>query len=65
MKQRWLVIACVLLAVVGCRPRGVLSNHEMREVLYDLHRADGAIQVAGFNREVLLYVSENNRKIPN
>ena len=49
MKQRWLVIACVLLAVVGCRPRGVLSNHEMREVLYDLHRADGAIQVAGYN----------------
>ena len=49
MKQRWLVIVCVLLAVVGCRPRGVLSNHEMREVLYDLHRADGAIQVAGYN----------------
>lgn len=49
MKQKWLVIACVLLAVVGCRPRGVLSNHEMREVLYDLHRADGAIQVAGYN----------------
>ena len=49
MKQRWLVITCVLLAVVGCRPRGVLSNHEMREVLYDLHRADGAIQVAGYN----------------
>ena len=49
MKQKWLVIVCVLLAVVGCRPRGVLSNKEMREVLYDLHRADGAIQVAGYN----------------
>lgn len=33
----------------GCRPRGVLSNREMRDVLYDLHRADGAIQVAGYN----------------
>ena len=40
---------CVLLAVVGCRPRGVLSNREMRDVLYDLHRADGALQVAGYN----------------
>jgi hypothetical protein len=35
--------------VVGCRPHGVLSNREMRNVLYDLHRADGAIQVAGYN----------------
>ena len=49
MKLNWLVIVCVLLAVVGCRPRGVLSNNEMRGVLYDLHRADGAIQVAGYN----------------
>ena len=40
------VLLCV---VVGCRPRGILSNREMREVLYDLHRADGAIQVAGYN----------------
>ena len=42
-------IACILLTIVGCRPRGVLSNREMRDVLYDLHRADGAIQVAGYN----------------
>jgi hypothetical protein len=40
------VLLCV---VVGCRPRGILSNREMRDVLYDLHRADGAIQVAGYN----------------
>ena len=38
-----------MLAVVGCRPRGVLSNREMRNVLYDLHRVDGALQVAGYN----------------
>ena len=49
MKYKWLVIVCVLLAIVGCRPRNVLSNREMRDVLYDLHRADGAIQVAGYN----------------
>lgn len=37
------------VAIVGCRPRGVLSSKEMRDVLYDLHRADGAIQVAGYS----------------
>ena len=42
-----MLLVCV--AMLGCRPRGVLSNREMREVLYDLHRADGAIQVAGYN----------------
>lgn len=41
-----MVLLCI---VVGCRPHGVLSNREMRNVLYDLHRADGAIQVAGYN----------------
>ena len=52
MKGSGLKIVCVLLmcvAMMGCRPRGVLSNREMRDVLYDLHRADGAIQVAGYN----------------
>lgn len=47
--KKLFIILCVLLAVVGCRPRGVLSNSEMRDVLYDLHRADGAIQVLGYN----------------
>ena len=42
-----MLLVCV--AMLGCRPRGVLSNREMRDVLYDLHRADGAIQVAGYN----------------
>ena len=50
MKGRFCIGLFVLLCVVvGCRPRGILSNREMREVLYDLHRADGAIQVAGYN----------------
>ena len=42
-----MLLVCV--AMISCRPRGVLSNREMRDVLYDLHRADGAIQVAGYN----------------
>ena len=50
MKGRFCIGLFVLLCVVvGCRPRGILSNREMRDVLYDLHRADGAIQVAGYN----------------
>ena len=42
---------CVLLCVVlmGCRPHEVLSNKEMRAVLYDLHRMDGALQTVGYN----------------
>ena len=49
MHKKWFIILCVLSAVVGCRPRGVLSNQQMRDVLYDLHRVDGAIQVAGYH----------------
>ena len=43
-----LITACLLL-FTACRPKGVLSSREMRDLLYDLHRADGAIQVAGYN----------------
>lgn len=42
-------IGICLAGMAGCRPKGVLSSREMRDVLYDLHRADGAIQVAGYN----------------
>lgn len=49
-KYLFLLCGCsFLLTIGGCRPRSVLSVREMREVLYDLHRADGAIQVAGYN----------------
>ena len=37
------------IVVVGCRPSGVLSPDAMRDILYELHRADGAIQAAGYN----------------
>ena len=52
MRGLGLKIVCVLLvcmAMFGCRPRGVLSNREMRDLLYDLHRTDGALQVIGYN----------------
>ena len=44
-----ILLVLPLFVLVGCRPRGVLSNQEFRDVLYDLHRADGIIQVAGYN----------------
>ncbi len=42
----WMI---VVLALVGCRPRGVLSSRELRIVLIDLHKADAVLQVAGYN----------------
>lgn len=47
--KKWITILCVALAMVGCRPDDVLSNREMRDLLYDLHRMDGALQTAGYN----------------
>lgn len=45
----FMLLLTVSLVIVGCRPRGILSPSKMQEVLYDLHCADGAIQVAGYN----------------
>ena len=45
-----IILCCLFVAILaGCRPRGVISDAKMRDVLYDLHRADGIIQVAGYN----------------
>lgn len=43
------LLGLLVAAGTGCRPRGVLSSAKMRDVLYDLHRADGALQVMGYN----------------
>lgn len=46
---------CILLCIVCCfsactiRPHKVLSKKQMTEVLYELHRADGILQAAGYN----------------
>ena len=37
----------VLIALSGCRPKGLLTSRQMRKVLYDLHRADAILQVEG------------------
>lgn len=43
----WLL--CVLMLLSACRPKGILTSHQMRSVLYDLHRAEAVLQVAGYN----------------
>lgn len=42
----WLFLITLLLA--GCRPNGVLSSSEMRDVLIDLHKTDALLQVCGY-----------------
>lgn len=42
-----LVVSAVLVSLVGCRPKGVLSNQEMEDLLYELHMTDGVIDQAG------------------
>lgn len=48
MKKSFVILG-ILFALVGCRPHDVLSNREMRDLLYDLHRVDGAMQIVGYN----------------
>ena len=47
--QLYIVILCTLtfvtLSLTSCRPKGILSSREMREVLVDLHKTDGIMQI--------------------
>ena len=43
------LLCAMLLVFSGCRPRGILSSGEMREVLVDLHKTDAMIQMAGLS----------------
>lgn len=43
-----LIVVC-LTALTSCRPRGVLSSAKMQDVLYDLHRTEAILQLAGYN----------------
>ena len=45
-----ILILCLLsfvLCLTSCRPEGILHSRQMREVLIDLHKTEGAIQAAG------------------
>ncbi|MBQ4391060.1 MAG: DUF4296 domain-containing protein [Paludibacteraceae bacterium] len=48
MRLRLFILIALAAVIVGCRPRGVLSQHKMRSVIYDLHRADGILQQSGY-----------------
>ena len=37
------------LCLIGCRPRGVVSQQKMMDLLYDLHKAEGVLQQAGYS----------------
>ena len=49
MKGRriYILLLLVLMVFAGCRPKGILSSRQMRDVLYDLHRADAILRTAG------------------
>lgn len=51
MRKNVCILLCALCCFSACtvRPRKVLSKRQMTEVLYDLHRADGILQAAGYN----------------
>lgn len=47
------LLLCCLAAAAVCacarRPEGVLTNRQMVDVLYDLHTAEGVLQISGYN----------------
>ena len=46
MKElRWFIVLLVAVCFIGCRPRGILSSRQMRDIMYDLHRVDGMMEV--------------------
>lgn len=51
MKQRVYIFLFVLLVLTSCthRPDGIISSGKMSNVLIDLHRTDGLIQIKGYN----------------
>lgn len=48
-KKQVILLLCALMLLAACRPKGILSSRQMRNVLYDLHRADAIIQVKGYS----------------
>lgn len=45
----WLLVLVGAVSMAGCRPRGVMSRGELGDLLYDLHRADGILEVTGYS----------------
>ncbi len=42
-----LILGSLFLSLPSCRPHGILSSRQMRQVLVDLHKTDALLQVSG------------------
>lgn len=42
-----ILLALFAVICIGCRPEGIMSSRQMRKVLIDIHKTEGAIQAAG------------------
>ena len=60
MKEfRWFIVLLVAVCCIGCRPKGILSSRQMRDIMYDLHRVDGIMDVMqlgiGYDEDLARY----------
>ncbi len=46
-KSQIFVLILLLFLVAACRPKGILSSRQMREVMIDLHKTDALLQING------------------
>ncbi len=53
------IVLIALVCLTGCRPKGILSSREMRDIMYDLHRVDGMMDVMqlgnGYDEDLARY----------
>lgn len=53
------LLLCLLVSSCARRPKGVLSNRKMVQVLTDVHRTEGILQLAGYtyghDKDVMIY----------
>ena len=47
IKYQAVLLLIAATCLIGCRPKGILSSRQMRDVLVDLHKTDALLQVNG------------------
>lgn len=48
IRNKYIILLLGLVVLIGCRPKGIISSREMRNILIDLHKTDGLLQVCGY-----------------
>ena len=48
IRNKYIILLLGLVLLIGCRPKGIISSREMRDILIDLHKTDGLLQVCGY-----------------